>query len=635
MSVLYGFLNRNSDPALPDTIALMRRALSGYRFDHQGAMLQGGCALGFGKQICTVESIGESLPYHDSDGYLIVSDAVLDNREELAHELPRCRVPGTSDSVFILEAYKRWGTDCVRHLLGDFAFAVYHFESRTVFMARDPMGTRTLYYAIQGDRVAFSTVVEPLKNLLCLNGIEAIDKRWLTDFLAIPSVFHEIEPDRTVWTGVSQVPPASWMLASPERIKSETYWDPMNSTSKHRADEAQEVFADLFQKAVSCRLRTDGAVGATLSGGLDSSSVACTAAQMLSRRGDALHTFTAIPFEGYREWLPGHLVADESESVRTIGAWYPNMNLHFERSEGVDSYGLMPEMVRIMEQPYKFIDNSYWLYSICRAASNQGCRILLGGQFGNATLSYGHNPQYLAQLFRSFRWPAMLQHIHRYCRRNRLSRKDYFQNIFPLLMRDSVYRERGGYANEICNQEALRRYDVEGRLQRAGYTRKLFPEIDRIRSTYLSPGCLNQLAACETKMGLRFGIRMRDPSRDRRVVEFCMQTDESVFFRNGADRGLVRNGMRGIVPAEILGNIRTHGRQSADWLQRLEPCWNHIAADAVCNLKQLNMLEDVIDRNQVEALLERTCKAGALPDDSADHRTVLVLLSVMEYIRNL
>ncbi len=164
-------------------------------------------------QWITPESIGEPLPFYDSERQCtITADAIIDNREELFESLqiPRDQRKTIPDSQLILLAYYKWGEDSPKHLVGDFAFMIWDEREQKLFGARDPSGYRTLYYYKDHRRFAFCTTIEPLLNLPYIE--KKLNEEWLAEFLAITGMIDTVDALTTPYLNVEQIPPFQIVL---------------------------------------------------------------------------------------------------------------------------------------------------------------------------------------------------------------------------------------------------------------------------------------------------------------------------------------------------------------------------------------------------------------------------------------
>ena len=133
-----------------------------------------------------------------------------------------------------------------------------------------------------------------------------LNDSWIADFLAIPSVAHELDTGHTVYKDIMQLAPAHTLTVSHAGLGKRKYWDPLQLPELRLKDDQEYdmAFREVFFEAVRCRTRSIGSVGVMLSGGLDSGSVACVASKQLKECGKTLKAFSALPMEGYDEKLP-------------------------------------------------------------------------------------------------------------------------------------------------------------------------------------------------------------------------------------------------------------------------------------------------------------------------------------------
>jgi asparagine synthase (glutamine-hydrolysing) len=205
----------------------------------------------------------------------ITGDVRLDNRVELAQRLGRPGLPGgtLSDGELIIAAYERWGEDCATHLLGDFAFALWDGRQRTLFCARDVFGVKPFYYHQSSDLFAFASDVD---GVLSVPGVPTrLNQLRLSDYLLALSG----DPASTIYEDVSRLPPARTMTVNAGGASLRRYWTPDAVTELHLGSEEEydEAFRHVLEIAVRDRMPSEHAVGAFLSGGLDSSSIVCAA----------------------------------------------------------------------------------------------------------------------------------------------------------------------------------------------------------------------------------------------------------------------------------------------------------------------------------------------------------------------
>ena len=175
-------------------------------------------------QWITPESIGEPLPFYDSERQCtITADAIIDNREELFERLQvdRSKRKTMPDSQLILLAYYKWGEESPKYLVGDFAFMIWDEREKKLFGARDFSGSRTLYYYRDHQRIAFCTVMMPLFTLPYIK--KELNEEWLAEFLAIVGMIDVVDASSSVYKNIQQVPPSHSICVGRDKITLRQY----------------------------------------------------------------------------------------------------------------------------------------------------------------------------------------------------------------------------------------------------------------------------------------------------------------------------------------------------------------------------------------------------------------------------
>ncbi|WP_310551257.1 asparagine synthase-related protein [Paenibacillus glufosinatiresistens] len=560
--------------------------LNGYRFDRTGEWGGPSGWMSCGLVFNTPESRRERLPFSREIGgrpLAITADAIIDNRSELLEQFGISSGDAllTPDSELILRAYAKWGTDCVRHLIGDYAFAVWDKKADRLFLARDPMGSRSLYYTHSEQFIAFCTLERPLLGTCGYK--PELNERWIADFLAIEGIPHETQCEETIYRHILQLPPAHYAVVQGRRLEVVRYWDSLRDIKpvRYAADQQYvEAFNRIFEEAVACRLRSAGEVGIFLSGGMDSGSIASVAAPLLEREGRKLYGYTSVPLAEFKEQQPSTVIYNESPEVMDLVRAYPNIEPYFSSLPGESSFSSIDELLAALEHPYKIFQNGGWLLSFMREASGKGCTLMLNGQTGNGTISYGVFPIHMKTLFRQGRWLSLLREMRAVSRQKGVPVRKVALRTLPVLV---PYRLKAWK-----NRKALRRFD---RYEQVPVSRSLaakwsvadrldrmeanlppiedYPDYGEDQKSRADLLALAHIGAIETKLSLAARITVRDPSRDRRVYEFCMGIPYDQYVKNGQDRRLLRRAMEGKLPDSIRLNTDSKGVQSADWLFRL------------------------------------------------------------------
>jgi asparagine synthase (glutamine-hydrolysing) len=280
VSAQFGIWNFDGRPVDRDVIEKMAAIVAPYGPDHSGCHSIGNLSIHFCAFHTTKESRREIAPHISASGVVVAWDGRLDNRTEL-HDLTRKHLTADAPDVsYVAEAYEKWGAACLARLEGDWALSIWDPNTRSLILAKDPIGTHHLYYRLEQEQLAWSTILDPLIQLgdRPLSLCEEYIAGWLSFFPA---------PHLTPYAGVYSVPPSCSVLVQSGQSTVSKYWDfhPRKLVRYNSDAEYEEHFRLVFARAVQRRLRSDSPVLAELSGGMDSSSIVCMADAIIARGG--------------------------------------------------------------------------------------------------------------------------------------------------------------------------------------------------------------------------------------------------------------------------------------------------------------------------------------------------------------
>lgn len=339
MSGIAGIVNLDGEPVRRPLMQQMVDALTFRGPDGQGVWSDGRICL-VHSSLAVSDGPQERQPYTLDGQVWIVADARLDGREELARELSSCAgrpLDEAADVELLLRSYLEWGSGCVDHLLGDFAFAIWDGRSRQLFCARDHFGVKPFYYARRDGSLIFSNT------LRCVLGhpavSDALNEIAIADFLLFG---YNRDARTTTFADVKRLRPSHTLLLGDGQLEEQSYWQlPVEEPLRYRRGETYvEQFRELFDQAVADRLRMSQ-VTVLMSGGLDSTSVAATAHALLARRGGSygLHIFTG----GYEQLIPDrekHYSKLMAEHLGVVARFFPADN--YELYQGWDDDARLP-----------------------------------------------------------------------------------------------------------------------------------------------------------------------------------------------------------------------------------------------------------------------------------------------------
>lgn len=645
MSAICGIYRKNKNIDLTEADAVTNE-LGKYTFDKTGAYSEESIFLGCHLKQVTPESLNEILPYQDVEGNLVITaDAIIDNRQELFELLEISEDKrALPDSLLILAAYKKWGVDCPTYLVGDFAFVIWDKQKQELFCVRDHVGKKVLYYYHSDDVFVFSTLMNPIFKV---DGFKkSLNETYIADYLSITSVADEIVPDITIYEEILKLTPATAMSVSRTGIKRWQYWE-LKKTKEitfNTDKEYEEAFLEIYDEAVRCRLRSIKSVGIMLSGGLDSASVACLAARELETKNEKLFSFTQVPMKNYIDYLPENKLADERAYVEEFCSVYKNIEPRYLSFEGEHALTGANDRIAMMEQPYKTVQNAYWLNGILKTASELDIGVMLDGQSGNATVSWGSFDAYLVYLLKSFKFKTYLREVKVYATaKNRKAGRIVLGNLFsfmPYGLRRLKYQCRNGndYNQILCpvNPDLYKRMQVKKRFKKYKIDTLFINRGDSFdsRLKLLNPTGFSRLGAVESKQAIAYGIEKRDPTRDKRLIEFCINLPENQWVREGNERRFIRCAMEGILPDKLRLNTAVRGKQAADWIQRIIPEWEQISEE-IENIGAFELEKKYLNIPKIKKCLEEN-KTLNHNNDGTDGVTLMMrALIFSRFLRNL
>jgi asparagine synthase (glutamine-hydrolysing) len=508
----------------------------------------------------TPESLAEKLPLVSHAGDIVLTaDARIDNREELIALLDLTDCPATeiADSQLILAAYEKWDEHCAERLLGDFAFSIWDGRRQRLFCARDHLGIKPYYYYRSARMFVFASEI---KAILSLSAVP----RHLNEERLADHIEGSFE-DRTItfYRDILRLPPAHSITVSRDGIQVRPYWalDPGRELQLRSNDEYAERFRELFSESVRCRLRTAYPVGSLLSGGLDSSSIVCTARNLLAEEsGRRLHTFSAIfpslPEADLRKIDERAFI----DAVLATGGIEP----HYVQADRLSPFTDV-ERVFWHEDEAVLAPNLYIHWALYGAALHQGVRVLLDGIDGDTTVSHGLS--YLAELTYRGRWKTLLMEAIALSRTSPSSfspqRVIWQYGVKPLIPESiqkiccRLRRRPSGWADHSLIHPVFAE-----RIGLAQRTRLFLNDgsgtdrsARRAHWQGLTSGLVPATLEVANRAAAAFSIEPRYPFFDRRLMEFCLALPPDQKLHQGWTRVIMRRAMANILPEEVRWRV--------------------------------------------------------------------------------
>jgi asparagine synthase (glutamine-hydrolysing) len=570
--------------------------------------------------------------------YVVVADVRLDNRAEVASALGlnAAECGRLSDGALVAAGVERWNEDAFDRFVGAFAVAAWDTIQRRLILARDIVGERPLFFHQSPDFTAFATMPGGLHALPQIP--KAPDVETVTEFLGMICP----RTTRSYFKGVERVLPAHFCVLADGRMTMTRYWRPRTTPLRlARHEDYVEALRSHLDTAVAAQLRgSDGHVGAHLSSGLDSSAVATSAARLLAPTGGRVTAFTACPRDGYSEDHPpgefDRLRLDESGPAAATAALHPNMSHVLVRAGGTTPLDDLDRTSTLYGRPVLNLCNSVWLDAINEEARGRGLKVLLTGQFGNSSLSFAGDAA-LPELFARGQYGKWLHLARALVRRGSMRWSGVlFNTLAPWLP--------GPVASHLLSLVGRGGAPLE---RHSPLRPELFDDLyasapsDESRwGSFARDGLVERQLALITDQSAMgkgvlawWGVDWRDPTADRRLIEFCLTVPTEQFIYDGEPKALIKHALSGRVSPEVL-NSRQKGYQGADWHESLTPTRARLE-DELDRMHLIPETRGLIDVERLRGLLRRWPSQGWVsPEVVAEYRVSLLrAVSAADFMR--
>lgn len=459
-----------------------------------------------------------------------------------------------TDTEVILKAYQYWGEECVNKFNGMWAFAILDKTKKKIFISRDRFGIKPFYYFENDTSFFFSSEI---RQLLPHLKDRKVNRQILFDFLYLGYHHHN---ENTFFEGISSLAPGHNLIFDIEKkeFRIEKYYKlKVNKEFAYLSfDDALQLFTTTMEEAISLRLRSDVRVGTCLSGGLDSSYIAATAANSYNANGT--DRFTAITAKSIEKQT------DESHFAKMV---VDNSNLDWKITEPSteDFMKVANEVIEIQEEPFGG-PSIIMGYFVMKKAKEVDCTVLLDGQGGDETL-LGYDRYYTAYVNQQKGFFKRLKCAWQVSRNSKLSLKNillyniYFNNATVRAMRQS---KRHNYIktefSSFINKELLQEV--------AGVNR----DIRKLQAFEIAKVQMQKLLKYEDRNSMHFSIETRVPFVDYKVVELAYSLPFSYKMHEGWSKYILRKSAIGKLPDEIVWRRNKFGFEAPTkiWLSDRE-----------------------------------------------------------------
>jgi len=509
-------------------------------------------------RLSIIDLQGGAQPMSTVDGrFWITFNGEIFNYIELAEELVKKghRFATRSDTEVILNAYREYGEDCVQHFNGQWAFAIWDTARQKLFLSRDRLGVRPLFYTQTAGSFLFASEIKSL--LACSEVPPEIDLTGLDQTFT----FWATLPPRTAFKNIFQLPPGCSLVIEDNKIRVQQYWSvsyaPEGEQDHANEDHLAHELFDLLLDATRIRLRSDVPVGAYLSGGIDST---VTTALVRKLASDRLRSFS-ITFEDAE--------FDESsyqqEASTFLGTQHTNVGC-----SSADIARVFPEVIWHTEQPVIRTAPAP-MFLLSQLVRESGFKVVLTGEGADEVLG-GYDIFKEAKIRRFWgrnlesQWrPLLLKRLYPYMQGIQRQPTAYLKHFFRVTPEDLASPffshlprwELTAKAKQLFSDEVqaeLHGYDAMGELEQtlpsAYGTWSHFSQGEYLEARYLLPGYI--LSSQGDRMAMAHSVEGRYPFLDYRVVEFASKLPPNLKMKVLDQKHLLKRAFDGLIPDSIL-----------------------------------------------------------------------------------
>ena len=563
MCGITGIIQLDKKPVDSQILKKMTKTLAHRGPDDEGMFIDENIGLGHRRlSIIDLTKAGHQPMFYDNKNLTIVYNGEIYNYLELKEELigKGYKFTTKTDTEVILAAYKEWGVECLTKFNGMWAFIIYDRRNKLLFVARDRLGVKPIYYYRDKNKIF---IASEIKAILSYPGIIVKEnKKIIWDYLVTGWLDHTQE---TFFEGIKELRGGNYMIIKSGRLKIHQYWDLGFKKTGLGKQRNIEEFQQLFFDSVRLRLHSDVPLGTCLSGGLDSSAIVMAINKFLKKEkfaqiGKWQKTFSAVYGRKF--------VIDEQKFIREV-----------IKKTGAKSYLTFPEGKKLAEEIKKLIwhqdqpfstTSIFAQWNVFKLAGAKKIKVMLDGQGADELLAgytgyFGIN---LMSLLKKGKIGTFLLELF------------YFAYRHPSFLSQLKMITKRAFSAGWFGASATKKF------QRNNIIYKIFqpdflalktpPQRKRIYDDYFQDALyhslkmnLSSLLRYEDRNSMAFSLESRVPFLDYRLVEFIFSLDNSYKIRNGQTKWIMRQALKDLLPSKILNRQDKIGfaTPEEDWLR--------------------------------------------------------------------
>jgi asparagine synthase (glutamine-hydrolysing) len=544
MSIIFGIRAADEEQVCESRLRRLAQATECHALDGTAIRTNRNVGMGFQPRRTHERSTLEKEPISDAQGNMLAFDGRIDNHVDLA-DLLGLDQGDRSDSRIVLAAFDLWGAKCFSRFVGDWAIALWSHSDRSLYLARDHAGARTLYFFCDGNTLIWSTYID---TFFSHRTTYPLSSEFASSYL-VGHRIHRLTP----YAGIRAVPPASYICFSGNQVSYTSHWSPLvPQTILYRTDaEYEDHFRHLFAQAVARRtLYRASPIVAELSGGMDSSSIVCMADEVRQQVASTNNPLETISY--YDDSEPNW---NERPYFSMVEAQRNRIGLHMTISFASRAFEPVPSSMGIYRWPGATRSTAEHDRLVEAMLTPGGYRSILSGIGGDELLGGVPFPlPELADHIASGRFVHWLNRSLKWCLRDRTP--------FVFMLRDSFLFMANAFMGKESHPHAVPPWVSLANVHLTPYEpvpslstgERIAAQPSTLTNRFTWASILETLSNRCHPPSTRFEYLY--PYLDRDLVEFLLQVPREQLVQPGRRRALMRRALRGIVPTEILERRR-------------------------------------------------------------------------------
>lgn len=505
--------------------------------DGEGFLIDNNLALGHVRLSIIDLSEKANQPMFSDDGNLIIIfNGEIYNYKEIKTELsPNYTFKTKSDTEVILNAYLKWGEDCLHKLNGMFSFVIYDKLRRTLFAARDRFGIKPFYYFHNSDYFIFGSEI---KTILESNLVKAeINESMLYDFIIFNRTDHTAE---SCFNTIFNLRPGHRLRLNTKNGNiniEQWYFLPDVKREKNNFDFNKKTLIEKLNESIKLHLISDVPVGSALSGGLDSSSIVALMRKQMPK-GKPLYTFSAVYDKSWEK--------DETKYIEELSK-HINIETNYTQPNAKSLIADLDKLIYHQEEPFASA-SLFASWCVYNEAKNKNVKVLLNGQGADELFGYDYMAAfYFYELFSSFKIGQLFREIYLFNKTQVFGTKFTFKLFAFLLLPKFLKNKAIINSQPIIAKDFFLKYKSRSNFFHTFFSTRTLNE--NVKNHLLHK--LHHLLRVEDKNSMTFSVEGRVPYLEYKLVEFALNIPSELKVKNGEVKYILKQAMQDLLPEKI------------------------------------------------------------------------------------